>query len=978
MSKPQELKELFPKVYQTFDYDDFASSTFINKYALKDKEGGYVEKDPLETIDRVMGALADCISLSPSKAFVDDIKAYVPAGYCQSWKEIFKYTCKAFKGIVPQGSVLSAAGNLEYLQSYSNCFVVPGPKDLIGSISRSREQTQQIYKRRGGCGTHLSHLRPDGAAVRNAALTSSGAWAFAEGFSGDGRLIGQGGRRAALMLILHILHPDALAWARMKLDLAYCTGANVSLWITDAFMNAVINDEMFLQQFPIDSPNPTITKLVNAKELFREIVKCAHKMGEPGLLMIDNITRMLPAHCYPRFKVTATNPCCFAVNSEVLVNTRDGLKEIKSITSEDSVWIEHEKIWAPTSGYFKSGIAEVFEVILSTGEKLHITSNHKLSIFKDKCELIQLKNIEVGDLVEINASLNSFASIQSIIPLGVAEVGCINVPIYNTFTANGIISGNSEIPLSDYDSCRLISICLLDFVKNPFTSNAYFDFDEFTAYVRICVRMGEALVEAEIAQVGRILAKICGEQNSALPEDKDLYKVEIDLWTNIKETAQAGRRLGLGDHGWGDMLASLCIRYDTQEAIEIAGKIKRLYRDTAYDESVEIAKEVGPFPEFDWEIEKDCEFFATFPPSLLDKMKIYGRRHISMLTNAPTGSMSILAQCSSGIEPSFRLMYTRRRKINASDIGSRVDFTDQSGDTWMEFPQFEKNVERYFKATGREFPTDIKTNDELLKILPDYFITSDKIDWKKRIDFQAELQKYVDHSISSTINLPSETSVEVVEELYLYAWKSGLKGITVYRDGCRTGVLLTNEDSGRPENISRQEAPKRPTNLPCEVTVTSVNGQEYVVILGFLNGTVYEIFAGEHNNQLPNKKFNGEVVKKSKGVYILEYYQDGQKFEVDINEYFKNEEHAATTRLVSTALRHGTPIAYVVEQLLKSGKAFTGFEKSIARILKKFAKKEDLARNILNNSEDNIEVKFEDGCVTVINHTTNTVESKCD
>lgn len=855
-----------------FGGDEFAASTFLNKYALRDKEGNILEEDPNQTILRVMKVLADA---TPDKktveAFYDEegkptallscpseewLKRVLKEDYKlfrsdkrYTWLEIFTEACNQFKGVCPQGSILSAAGNDEFPQSLSNCFVIPSPHDSMSGIMRTGEQEAQLMKRRGGVGVDISSLRPKNSGVANAARTSSGAVGWMEHFSNVCRAVGQNGRRGALMISLSVKHPDAEDFAQIKKDRTKVTGANVSLRISDEFMDAVYNDKKFTQQFPIEG-EPEIQKEVSAKALWRSIIECAHDCAEPGLLFWDNCTKNLPAHCYDEFKSISTNPC-------------------------------------------------------------------------------------------------------------------------------------AEIILSAYDSCRLVTICLTNYVRFPFTKNAEFDLTAFERDVRIAMRMMDAVVSAEINHVDHILEKVKSNQAADF-KNKEAYTLEIELWENIRKAAVNGRRTGLGTHGLGDTLAQLCLRYDSDEAIKMVDTIYSSLRNFAYDESIEMAKEMGPFPIYNYEKEQSCEFIKRLPEDLLKKMKKYGRRNIAILTNAPTGTISILSQVSSGIEPTFRQMYVRRRKINQNDEGTRVDFIDQSGDKWTEFPIFEKNVQRYFNIRGMALP-DVRTEEELNKQLPSYFTTSDKITWKKRVEIQSTAQQYIDHSISSTINLPETVSVEEVAEVYEHSHKLGLKGVTVYRDGCRTGVLISEEthqkqkELGRPETILRQEAPKRTKSLPCEVHIATVGGEEYVVIVSFLGDSIYEVFAGEHRNHLPEKKFSGEMIKQKEGVYILKYEHKGKIEEVDVNKYFKNEQYAALTRLVSTALRHGTPISFIVEQLMKATDSFFGFEKSLARVLKKYSKKEDVARKILANAAgDDLEIKFEDGCMTIINHTKNTVESKCD
>lgn len=840
-----------------FQGNDFAATTYLNKYALKDENGEYVETDPQQTINRVMKVLAEAMPEKDSRPSEEWLKKVFGKDYSPfrsdrqyTWYEIFVEACGRFEGVCPQGSILSAAGNEKFPQSLSNCFVIDSPHDSIAGIMRTAEQESQLMKKRGGVGIDISTLRPAGTHVANAARTSTGASGWMDHFSNVCRSIGQNGRRGALMLSIDVKHPDALHFARAKLDSKYCTGANVSIKITDEFMRAVKRKGKFTQQWPIDSENPEIVQKIDARELWDEIIKCAWTRAEPGILLWDNATKNLPAHCYDQFKSISTNPC-------------------------------------------------------------------------------------------------------------------------------------AEIILSAFDSCRLITICLLKYVDNPFSDKAKFNRKRFERDVRIAMRMIDAVVTAEIQHIDRILEKLAKEQKK---DPKGLYDLEIDLWNKIKKAAEDGRRTGLGAHGLGDCLAQLTLKYDSPEAIKMVKSIYKLMRDTAYDESVEMAKDYGAFKVYDHNTEKGCEFIKRLPKPLKDKMKKHGRRNISILTTAPTGTISLLSQCSSGIEPTFQFMFLRRRKVNPSDTDSRVDYVDELGDKWSEHPQFEKNIERYFKTVGKELPENVRTNEELSKLLPNYFTTSDKIDWRKRVEIQAAAQVSIDHSISSTINLPSDVSQDEVRIIYEHAYEKGLKGVTVYRDGCRSGVLVTDskeeqEDPNlRPDDIIRTQAPKRPDKLPCEVHFTKVKGHEYVVIVGLLNGSVYEVFFGEYHNQIPKKAFPGWVEKKSKTKYYLTYIEGVDLKQVDINKYFDNKDYAAATRLLSMALRHGAPLEYVIDQLQKSSPTIIEFGSALSRILKKYVKIEDIQKmhvKCKTCESKNIEVKLQEGCVTVVCNECGMVDAKC-
>jgi ribonucleoside-diphosphate reductase alpha chain len=839
-----DLIQKFPLVFSFFENDEFAATTTINKYLLKNENGEIVENDPKDLIWRVLSSLAGHLPYgAPSKEWFDknlanDKRFNDLTNLPLPWQDIFIIACDNFKGICPQGSILSAAGNTFAPQSLSNCFVIESPEDSISGIMKSSEEIAQLSKRRGGVGLDISTLRPCGHPVANAARSSSGAYGFMDLFSSICRSIGQNGRRGALMITLDIKHPDAELFAKAKRDLKYCTGANVSLKISDEFMKAVVNDEEFVQQWPIDSNKPTVIKKIRAKDLWKVVCESAWQMAEPGLLFWDNVRRNLPADFYNEYQTLSTNPC-------------------------------------------------------------------------------------------------------------------------------------SELPLSKNDSCRLMTMCLTKYVLNKFSKQATFDFKTFETDVRIAMRMMDSVVSAEIAAIKKIITKI--------ESDVADHHVELELWNKILISTVNGRRCGLGTHGLADCLAQLCLKYDSTQSLETVDKIYAAFRNAAYDESIEMAIEYGKFPAYDYEKEKACEYIQRLPDILKKKMKKYGRRNISLLTMAPTGTISILSQCSSGIEPSFRHMYTRRRKINSNDLDARIDFVDEMGDKWMHFPQFEKNVKLYFEVTGKTLPEHIKNDAELSELLPGYFVTSDKINWKKRIEMQSTIQKYIDHSISSTINLPKDVSQETVQELYEAAWKKDLKGLTIYRDGCRTGVLITDTNE-KPKNIQRVDAPERPNKLPCEVRFTKVKGEDYVVIVGLLNGSVYEVFFGKYDNQIPSKTFHSFIEKKGKSKYYLTFIEDVDIKQIDINKYFDNKDYEAATRLISTALRHGTPLYYVVDQLQKSSPSMFEYGAAISRVLKKYIKIEDMKKytSCENCGSKNVQIKNENGCYAIICLDCSTINSKCN
>ena len=785
-----------------FDGDDLATNVFITKYALRNKEGVFQEKNP----DDMHVRLANEFSRIEDKFGGNKLS-----------KETIFDSIKGFKKIVPQGSPMYGIGNNFVNVSLSNCVVVDSPQDNISSIVDSGKDLANLFKRRCGVGLDISELRPEGASVSNSAGTTTGAWSFADFYSYVCRMVGQNGRRGALMITMDVRHPDIQQFITMKHDLTKVTGANVSVKISDDFMRAVENDETFTLTYPVGAPNPKITKEIKATDVWQQIVESATTTAEPGILMWDNITKNLPAHEYSAYKTICTNPC-------------------------------------------------------------------------------------------------------------------------------------AEIPLSAYDSCRLISVNLKNFVSSPFTEDASFDFDSFGSTVRQAMRLSDDLVELEIEKITAIM-------NSCDTAD------EKALWLKLHDAAANGRRTGLGTHGLADALACLRLRYDSDEAIKVIDKIYGTLKTEAYRESCNLAVERGPFPHFDWETEKNNAFIQSLPEEIKELIKKNGRRNISILTNAPTGSVSIMSQTSSGLEPVFRNFYTRRRKISHNDTDTKVDFVDEVGDKWQEYKVFHHNVQEWRELN--DLHTGESTDD-----IPDFFVESDQIDWLRRVEIQETIQKHIDHAISSTINLPAGTKPEVVGELYKEGWKRGLKGITVYVDGSRTGVLVT-ETEEEPQGFEQRDAAPRPDLVECEIHRTTIKGEKWVVLVGLVEGKPYELFAGLSSKiTLPNKYTHGIIVKHprktTRSVYDLVLGEgDDQLVISDIINIFDNPNNAIFTRMISLSLRHGANIKFVVEQLQKDQDTdFTSFNKVLSRVLKKYITDGERASDKTCPSCGDQGLIYQDGCVT--------------
>ena len=464
--------------------------------------------------------------------------------------------------------------------------------------------------------------------------------------------------------------------------------------------------------------------------------------------------------------------------------------------------------------------------------------------------------------------------------------------------------------------------------------------------MRKAMRLSDDLVELEVEKLESIL-------RAADTMD------ERQLWSNLLEACTKGRRTGLGTHGLADAIAGLGMAYDSPEALEVIDRIYETLKVTAYSESVELAKQRGAFQVFDWETECDNGFIQSLPQDLQDAIKEFGRRNISILTNAPTGSVSIMSQTSSGLEPVFRNWYTRRRKLSHNETDQEADFVDDLGDRWKEFKVFHHNV--------REYLQQHRLGDEQV---PAFFTESDGIDWQQRVKIQSAIQQHIDHSISSTINLPKGTDPATVGELYLEGWKLGLKGITVYVDGSRSGVLVTEEEATK-EEFPQHGAPKRPKELPCDIHHTTIAGEKWVILVGLWEGKPYEVMGGLANLiEIPRKYKTGMIDKHPRktmnSVYDLRFGEGEDEVLIkNVVKVFDNPNNSIFTRMISLSLRHGAKINYVVEQLQKNRESdMFSFSRCIARILKNYIKDGERASEKTCPSCNAEGLIYVEGCAT--------------
>ncbi|MBK7213957.1 MAG: adenosylcobalamin-dependent ribonucleoside-diphosphate reductase [Bacteroidales bacterium] len=511
-----------------------------------------------------------------------------------------------------------------------------------------------------------------------------------------------------------------------------------------------------------------------------------------------------------------------------------------------------------------------------------------------------------------------------------------------------------EIPLCPYDSCRLLALNLYSYVENPFTPRASFNAELFSKHSRYALRIMDDIIDLEMEKLEGILSKVNSD-----PEESEIKRTEQQLWEKIKEKTLQGRRTGIGITAEGDMLAALGLRYGTPDATNFSVNVHRNLAIDAYGSSVDLAAERGAFPIFDIERERNNPFINRIreaAPEVYEKMEQYGRRNISMLTIAPTGSVSICTQTSSGIEPVFMVSYKRRRKVNPNDRNVNVTFVDEVNDSWEEYNVFHPKFFDWMRVNGYDVDAANSYSDEELNAIieksPYFKATSNDIDWVAKVSMQGAIQKWVDHSISVTVNLPSDVNEELVSDVYRTAWESGCKGMTIYRDGSRSGVLVSNEPKVTTEEATEfkeTKAPPRPDVLEADVVRFTNESEKWIAVIGLLNNKPYEIFTGKSEDFfLPEWVEKGWVIRQKRDGDRTLYnfrYQDRQGYKVTYEGLSRTfeKEYWNYAKLISGILRHGMPLPYVVsliENLTFDRDYITTWKNGVIRTLSRYIKEE--------------------------------------
>ncbi|MFP5079546.1 adenosylcobalamin-dependent ribonucleoside-diphosphate reductase [Pedobacter sp. JCM 36344] len=534
-----------------------------------------------------------------------------------------------------------------------------------------------------------------------------------------------------------------------------------------------------------------------------------------------------------------------------------------------------------------------------------------------------------------------------------------------------------EIPLCPYDSCRLLAINLYSYVENPYTADAIFNWDLFKQHIHLAQRMMDDIIDLELEKIDAILQKIDDD-----PEQEEIKRIERNLWVNIQTKATEGRRTGIGITAEGDMLAALGLRYASDEGTAFAVEIHKTIAIEAYRSSVITAKERGPFTIFNAKREKKNPFMLRLKeadPEMYFQMLEHGRRNIALLTIAPTGTTSLMSQTSSGIEPVFMPVYKRRRKVNPNDKDARVDFVDELGDSWEEYVVFHHGFKKWMEVNGHDLTKNYgqKELDELVKLSPYYKSTSNDVDYMKKVRMQGQIQKWVDHSISVTINMPNDVTEELVGELYMEAWKAGCKGITVYRDGSRSGVLIANTETAPKETtVTATSFPtERPAVLMADVVRFQNKKDKWIAFIGLIDDKPYEIFTGFSDDEdgilIPRWVNDGLIIKNKEADgssrYDFQYHNKrGHKTTIEGLSYKFNPEYWNYAKLISSTLRHGMPIEKVVELInsLQLDESINTWKNGVARAFKRYIPDGTEAKKQQCESCNSVNLMYQEGCLT--------------
>ena len=768
----------------------------------------------------------------------------------------------------------------------------------------------------------------------------------------------------ALMQSLSCLHPDIENFIKIKRDKTKVTGSNISVMMTDEFMEAVKQGKDFILRFPTDKPVPEhintskleygklfydeisgmYLKRIDAEQMFQEFVQSNWEGAEPGLLFSSKLKNYSPDGVYPDYEFVTTNPC---FSKEATVLTPDGIRTVEEINVGDTVWSETG--WTKIVRKQSSGVKPVYRYETINGVFIG-TDNHRIVSNGVKMEVRFAEFIDAlkdcnGLYYNGNKELEEYENeITGVFSVGEEEVFDITVDNNShTLWSGGLnVSNCGEQPLPAYDCCRLLALNMSSFVLNSFEQNAEFDFDAWYEACYMQMFIGNIIVDIEIAYIQRIIDKIDNGDGS-----EELKKFESDIWRKIQKKCADGRRCGCGIMGLGDTLAKLNLPYSGYgDSAKMIKDIFRMKMEAELDATTDIAILTKPFVGFDAEKE-ECgnDFFIMMKeefPTQYERMLNFGRANVSWSTVAPTGSGSILGQTTGGIEPLFMPFYKRRKKcMNEHD---RVDFVDVDGEKFTEYfvvhVPFMEFCEKHFDVKPDHWHNITEEElTEMFKKSPYYKSTAPELDVESRINVQSIVQHYTSSAISSTINLPAETSQEQIYEIYISAFKKKLKGVTIYRDGSRGGVLVSSDkNEGKSNFFEEVKAPKRPEELPADLHRIKYNGNDYCVIIGLFNERPYECFVCCIDD-MPDIEYpvKGKTIKIESGKYNFE--SDDLSI-TDIQVCDPDQKIAGF--LISDMMRHRIPLKRIIKTISKTDFLITSYWTKLSKIIASYIPDGDL------------------------------------
>lgn len=991
--------------------------------------------------------------------------------------EIYSGMLNNFNSVVLGGSMYSGIGNLSAYQSLSNCFVLGQPHDSYSGIISKEHEAVQVMKRRGGIGLDLSTIRPEMSEVHNQSKYACGPLLFLYRYSNATREVSQNGRRGALMASIRIEHPDAIKIINVKRDKTKVTGANVSIIVSDEFMDCLFSEKDFIQRFPVTASIPThidvdtlkynekfldektgiILQRINPMDLWHEIVRANYECAEPGIMWEGRFIKYSTDGVYPQFKYVTSNPC-FAGKTPVL--TDKGYFQIADLNGQTvNVW--NGEAWSAVTPKVTGTNQQMLEVTLSDGTVLENTVYHKYpvyNVYKKEEKMVEAENLKVGDriskfnlpVIEISHCINikerleyleniiikegsvdnytgrtkiysenlkylndiklslttlgthsklvqtkkgiyflninafgmrklkilglrNFANIDerycpqdnttyvrvvSVKPIPNADkVYCFNEPIHHKAVFNGILLGQcGEIGMGEYDACRLLALNLFSCVKNPFSMSAELDYKLLYENSYKQLIMANTIIDLEVDYIKNIIDKI--EETSG---DKELMEMEKGVWMKILNVCQKGRRCGCGFLGLGDMLASLNLSYNVGSIIEEVMKIKMR---AELDASIDLSIIYKPFEGWDSSFENNDMFSMILWefPEQYKRMQLFGRRNVSWSTLAPTGSGGIISQLTGGIEPLFLPYYKRRKKCMTDN--DRVDYVDVDGEKFTEYfvihPKLKMYCDKVFSIENWDYIDEDKLK-RMYEMSPYFGNCAGDIKYEDRINMQSLIQKYTTHSISSTINLPKDTKVDTIDAIYREAYIKGLKGVTVYRDGSRGGIMVTNNNEDKSDWFEEVKAPKRPDILDAKLHLIKYNNDFYCVVIGLLNNKPYECFVC-YVKDMPaiNYPLHGQIVKRGADYYC--FYSD----DIDINNIGNcDSDTKIFGLLVSGMLRHRVPLKKIVKTFRKADMLITDFSNKILHVLSEYipdGETDDYCEECWEKDHIKVKMTYQGGC----------------